>query len=103
MSKCERSGPGKYNPPYVPAKDPKAPAYSIGGRRNNEKLNINPGPAEFESFSPGPAAYAALNPSKIKKAAPAYSLGSRWHHESQESPFSGAKGFHCEFDFKNLA
>ncbi|KAJ3249391.1 Outer dense fiber protein 3-like protein 2 [Chytriomyces hyalinus] len=112
-------GPGKYNPTYIPTKEPKAPAYSMGGRRNNEKLNINPGPAEYlisstlglhpaitmpaaaaytikpprpmklESFSPGPAAYAALDPSKIKKSAPAYSLGSRWHHENAESPFSG--------------
>ncbi|KAJ3063332.1 hypothetical protein HDU98_000844, partial [Podochytrium sp. JEL0797] len=111
-------GPGKYNPTYIPTKEPKAPAYSMGGRRNNDKLNINPGPAEYsisstlglhpaitmpaaaaytikpprpmklESFSPGPAAYAALNPSKIKKSAPAYSLGSRWHHETAESPFS---------------
>ncbi|KAJ3291315.1 hypothetical protein HDU79_002495 [Rhizoclosmatium sp. JEL0117] len=115
-------GPGKYNPTYIPTKEPKAPAYSMGGRRNNDKLNINPGPAEYsisstlglhpaitmpaaaaytikpprpmklESFSPGPAAYAALNPSKIKKSAPAYSLGSRWHHENAESPFSGLKG-----------
>ncbi|KAI9331964.1 hypothetical protein BDR26DRAFT_869757 [Obelidium mucronatum] len=118
---ADTPGPGKYNPTYIPTKEPKAPAYSMGGRRNNEKLNINPGPAEYsisstlglhpaitmpaaaaytikpprpmklESFSPGPAAYAALNPSKIKKSAPAYSLGSRWHHETAESPFSGLK------------
>lgn len=114
-------GPGKYNPTYFPTKEPKAPAYSMGGRRSGEKSNINPGPAEYsiastlglhpaitvqaaaaytikpprpmtlESFSPGPAAYSALDPSKIKVAAPAYSLGSRWHHQSSESPFSGSK------------
>ncbi|KAJ3279509.1 hypothetical protein HK104_001414, partial [Borealophlyctis nickersoniae] len=101
-------GPGKYNPTYIPAKEPKAPAYSMGGRRTSDKMNVNPGPAEYtiaptvglhpvitvpaapaytikpprpvklESFSPGPAAYCALNPSKIKQSAPAYSLGSRW-------------------------
>ncbi|KAI8809560.1 hypothetical protein BJ742DRAFT_708481 [Cladochytrium replicatum] len=126
-------GPGKYNPTYIPAKEPRAPAYSIGGRRNMDKgsqnfvksfiypkANMYPGPAEYsitstlglrpainiraaaaytikpprpiklESFSPGPAAYAALNPSKIKRASPAYSLGSRWPHDGG-SPFSDSK------------
>ncbi|KAJ3214102.1 hypothetical protein HDU67_002058 [Dinochytrium kinnereticum] len=121
ISDVDTPGPGKYNPTYIPSKEPRAPAYSMGGRRNNEKLNINPGPAEYtisstlglhpaitmpaaaaytikpprpmklESFSPGPAAYSALDPSKIKKSAPAYSLGSRWHNETAESPFSGLK------------
>ncbi|KAI8840922.1 hypothetical protein BC829DRAFT_16929 [Chytridium lagenaria] len=122
LADVDTPGPGKYNPTYIPSKEPRAPAYSMGGRRNNEKLNINPGPAEYtisstlglhpaitmpaaaaytikpprpmklESFSPGPAAYSALDPSKIKKSAPAYSLGSRWHNETAESPFSGLKG-----------
>ena len=30
-------GPGKYNPPYLPSKEPKAPAYSISPRREPEK------------------------------------------------------------------
>ncbi|KAI8814210.1 hypothetical protein BJ742DRAFT_766622 [Cladochytrium replicatum] len=30
-------GPGKYNPTYIPAKEPRAPTYSIGGRRNMDK------------------------------------------------------------------
>ncbi|KAI9002012.1 hypothetical protein BC832DRAFT_129806 [Gaertneriomyces semiglobifer] len=94
-------GPGKYNPPYVPSREAKAPAYSIGGRPRPEKPSANPGPAEYsvsrrigphqmgvtikpprpmklQSISPGPAAYTPLPCSKLKPAAPAYSLGSRW-------------------------
>ncbi|KAI9204828.1 uncharacterized protein BJ171DRAFT_617784 [Polychytrium aggregatum] len=115
-------GPGKYNPTYIPTKEAKAPAYSMGGRRNNEKANINPGPAEYsiastlglrpaitmpaaaaytikpprpmklESFSPGPAAYSALDPSKIKKSAPAYSLDAYEYHTANghgQSPMPG--------------
>ncbi|KAI8896934.1 hypothetical protein BC833DRAFT_595507 [Globomyces pollinis-pini] len=100
-------GPGKYYPRYIPSKEPKAPAYSISPRRQTEKANENPGPAEYEinatlgmhpivtvpaaaaysikpqrplkleHISPGPAAYNPMNPSKIKNAAPAYSLGAR--------------------------
>ncbi|KAJ3053547.1 hypothetical protein HK097_003976 [Rhizophlyctis rosea] len=115
-------GPGKYNPTYISAKEPRAPAYSMGGRRSSDKQNGNPGPAEYainstvglhpaitvpaapaytikpprpmklESFSPGPAAYAALSPSKIKPAAPAYSLGSRWQHPVGETFEASADG-----------
>ncbi|KAJ3317787.1 T-complex protein 1 subunit epsilon [Boothiomyces sp. JEL0866] len=107
-------GPGKYYPRYIPSKEPRAPAYSISPRRQTEKVNANPGPAEcnshltldeinatlgmhpivtvptaaaysikpqrpikLEHISPGPAAYNPMNPSKIKNAAPAYSLGAR--------------------------
>ncbi|KAJ3040432.1 hypothetical protein HDV00_010868 [Rhizophlyctis rosea] len=115
-------GPGKYNPTYISAKEPRAPAYSMGGRRSSDKQNGNPGPAEYainstvglhpaitvpaapaytikpprpmklESFSPGPAAYAALSPSKIKPSAPAYSLGSRWQHAVGEAFEASADG-----------
>ncbi|TPX68251.1 hypothetical protein SpCBS45565_g03304 [Spizellomyces sp. 'palustris'] len=116
---ADTPGPGKYNPAYIPSREPKAPAYSIGGRRPTERPNDNPGPAEYavaptlgvhpaitiraaaaytikpprpvklESVSPGPAAYSPLDPSKIKTASPAYSLGSRPRGDS-ESPFGGA-------------
>ncbi|KAI8928857.1 hypothetical protein BC831DRAFT_446924 [Entophlyctis helioformis] len=100
-------GPGKYNPTYIPSKEPKAPAYSIQPRRQYEKPNENPGPAQYEinstlgmrpivtvrtaaaysirsqrpqkieHISPGPAAYSPVINSKMKHAAPAYSLGAR--------------------------
>ncbi|KAI8913136.1 hypothetical protein DFJ77DRAFT_68904 [Powellomyces hirtus] len=109
-------GPGKYNPAYVASREAKAPAYSMGGRRSSEKKNDNPGPAQYnvaatlglhpaitmsaaaaftikpprpfklESNSPGPAAYSSLDPAKIKKASPAYSLGARWN-SAADSPF----------------
>ncbi|KAI8818830.1 uncharacterized protein EV422DRAFT_536982 [Fimicolochytrium jonesii] len=112
-------GPGKYNPTYVAGREPKAPAYSMGGRRSARMTNENPGPAQYnvaatlglhpaititaaaaftikpprptklESNSPGPAAYSSLDPAKIKKSAPAYSLGSRWHNPTN-SPFGEA-------------
>lgn len=40
------SGPGRYNPLFVPVKEPKAPAYSIQGRKEIIKPNNNPGPAQ---------------------------------------------------------
>jgi hypothetical protein len=43
-------GPGKYNPTYIPAKEPKAPAYSMGGRRIEAKPSNYPGPAECILF-----------------------------------------------------
>ncbi|KND02052.1 uncharacterized protein SPPG_02556 [Spizellomyces punctatus DAOM BR117] len=119
LTDADTPGPGKYNPAYIPSREPKAPAYSIGGRRPTERPNDNPGPAEYavaptlgvhpaitiraaaaytikpprpvklESVSPGPAAYSPLDPSKIKTAAPAYSLGSRPRGDS-DGPFGGA-------------
>ncbi|KAJ3219886.1 hypothetical protein HK099_004547 [Clydaea vesicula] len=113
--------PGKYNPTFASPHEPKAPAYSIGGRRVTDKKSYGiPGPAEYainttlglhpiitmraaaaytikpprpkkmEAFSPGPAAYSALDPSKIRKQAPVYSLGARWHHISADAPFTGS-------------
>ncbi|KAL5033476.1 hypothetical protein RTP6_001437 [Batrachochytrium dendrobatidis] len=100
-------GPGKYNPTYIPSKESKAPAYSIQPRRQTEKINENPGPAQYEinstlgmhpvvtisaaaaysirsqrpirldQLSPGPAAYSPVTNSKLKHSAPAYSLGAR--------------------------
>ncbi|KAJ3311717.1 T-complex protein 1 subunit epsilon [Boothiomyces sp. JEL0838] len=115
-------GPGKYYPQYIPSKEPRAPAYSISPRRQNEKINENPGPAQYEinatlgmhpivtvptaaaysikpqrpakriyslmiveHISPGPAAYSPMNPSKIKNAAPAYSLGARLVKEDNQA------------------
>ena len=46
-------------------------------------------------MSPGPAAYSALNPSKIKKSSPAYSLGGKWNQDFQ-SPFSPGGMFFVE-------
>ncbi|KAI9105927.1 hypothetical protein DFS34DRAFT_36411 [Phlyctochytrium arcticum] len=113
-------GPGKYNPAFIPSREPKAPAYSIGGRRTSDKTSQNPGPAQYsvaptlganpaltmtaaaaysikpprpvklESVSPGPAAYSPLDPAKIKTASPAYSLGSRWRSEG-ENPFGNSE------------
>ncbi|KAJ3161130.1 Outer dense fiber protein 3-like protein 2 [Geranomyces michiganensis] len=118
-------GPGKYNPAYVASREPKAPAYSMGGRRGAQKKNDNPGPAQYnvaatlglhpaitmsaaaafsikpprpfklESNSPGPAAYSSLDPAKIKKASPAYSLGSRWHSPA-DSPFGDGEAFEVQ-------
>ncbi|KAJ3333868.1 hypothetical protein HDU76_002194 [Blyttiomyces sp. JEL0837] len=62
-------GPGKYNPTYIPSKEPRAPAYSMGGRRNNEKLNINPGPAEYTISST-----IGLHPAITMPAAAAYTI-----------------------------
>ncbi|KAJ3021760.1 Outer dense fiber protein 3-like protein 2 [Thoreauomyces humboldtii] len=119
-------GPGKYNPAYVASREPKAPAYSMGGRRSADKKNDNPGPAQYnvaatlglhpaitmsaaaaftikpprpfklESNSPGPAAYSSLDPAKLKKASPAYSLGARWHSPA-DSPFGeGSESFEVQ-------
>ncbi|KAJ1566991.1 Outer dense fiber protein 3-like protein 2 [Cladochytrium tenue] len=111
-------GPAAYTLPSTIGLNAKtgkrAPAYSFGIKLNYDKQQAKetPGPNAFfpqttrtgtskgpafslqggykKSSVDGPAAYSALDPSKIKKSAPAYSLGSRWHHES-ESPFSGLK------------
>ncbi|KAJ3167362.1 Outer dense fiber protein 3-like protein 2 [Geranomyces variabilis] len=118
-------GPGKYNPAYVASREPKAPAYSMGGRRSADKKNENPGPAQYnvaatlglhpaitmsaaaafsikpprpfklESNSPGPAAYSSLDPAKIKKSSPAYSLGARWHTPA-DSPFGDGEAFEVQ-------
>ncbi|KAH6570967.1 hypothetical protein BASA60_007396 [Batrachochytrium salamandrivorans] len=100
-------GPGKYSPGYISSKEPRAPAYSIQPRRQTEKANQNPGPAQYainstlgmhpavtvpaaaaysirfqrplklEHISPGPAAYSPDTNQKMRHAAPAYSLGAR--------------------------
>ncbi|KAJ3176930.1 hypothetical protein HDU85_006460 [Gaertneriomyces sp. JEL0708] len=101
-------GPGKYNPPVLPSREAKAPAYSIGSRHHMERPSPNPGPGEYTipptlgphtavtktsaaaytikpprpfklmSVSPGPAAYTTSANAKLKPTSPAYSLGSRW-------------------------
>jgi hypothetical protein len=45
-------GPGRYNPSFVPVKEPKAPAYSIQGRKELIKTDNTPGPAQcnYNSF-----------------------------------------------------
>nr|KAJ3418919.1 hypothetical protein HK105_007667 [Polyrhizophydium stewartii] len=85
----KKKGPGKYNPTYIPSKEPKAPAYSIQPRRQPEKDEINstlgmhpivtvPAAAAYSIRSQRPLKpYSPVTNSKIKHAAPAYSLGAR--------------------------
>eukprot|EP00842_Homolaphlyctis_polyrhiza_P004832 jgi/Hompol1/534/HPOL_002533-RA len=65
-------GPGKYNPKYIPSKEPKAPAYSIQPRRQPEKINENPGPAQYELNST-----LGMHPVVTVPAAAAYSIRSQ--------------------------